>query len=114
MSLAEERAVPPLDRVTAASAGTVHRHDTTETFESTDPASGAVVGVFPVHDADAVRATVERARPPAAAWRAPPPRRGRVARARLRRPAHPAGRLARLPRPPHARAGRPRAPRERQ
>src|SRR3954462_5758932 len=70
MSLAEEMAVPPLDRVTAASAGTVDRHDTTETFESTDPATGAVVGVFPVHDADAVRETVERARPAAETWRA--------------------------------------------
>src|SRR3954470_14032606 len=70
MSLAEEMAVPPLDRVTAASAGTVDRHDTTETFESTDPATGAVVGVFPVHDAHAVRETVERARPAAEAWRA--------------------------------------------
>src|SRR3954451_17386139 len=69
MSLAEEMAVPPLDRVTAASAGTVDRHATTETFESTDPATGAVVGVFPVHDADAVRQTVERARPAAEAWR---------------------------------------------
>src|SRR3954471_18392112 len=69
MSLAEEMAVPPLDRVTAASAGTVDRHATTETFESTDPATGAVVGVFPVHDAGAVRETVERARPAAAAWR---------------------------------------------
>src|SRR3954470_18765646 len=63
MSLAEEMAVPPLDRVTDAAAGTVDRHATTETFESTDPATGAVVGVFPVHDTDAVRATVERARP---------------------------------------------------
>jgi aldehyde dehydrogenase (NAD+) len=70
MSLAEEMAVPPLDRVTAASAGTVDRHATTETFESTDPATGAVVGVFPVHDADAVRETVERARPAAEKWRA--------------------------------------------
>src|SRR6059058_2561650 len=70
MSLAEEMAVPPLDRVTAASAGTVDRHDTTETFDSTDPATGAVVGVFPVHDADAVRETVERARPAALAWAA--------------------------------------------
>ncbi|WP_448627582.1 aldehyde dehydrogenase family protein [Geodermatophilus sp. URMC 64] len=65
MSLAEE-----MDTVTAGSAGTVDRHDTTETFESTDPATGAVVGVFPVHDSDAVRATVERARPAAEAWRA--------------------------------------------
>src|SRR3954464_11224248 len=64
MSLAEE-----MDTVTAASAGTVDRHATTETFESPDPATGAVVGVFPVHDADAVRETVERARPAAAAWR---------------------------------------------
>src|SRR3954449_3382834 len=64
MSLAEE-----MDTVTAGSAATVDRHDTTETFESTDPATGAVVGVFPVHDADAVRQTVERARPAAEAWR---------------------------------------------
>src|SRR4051794_5566150 len=58
-----------MDTVTSSAAGTVDRHDTTETFESTDPATGAVVGVFPVHDADAVRATVGRARPVAAAWR---------------------------------------------
>jgi aldehyde dehydrogenase (NAD+) len=38
------------------------------TFESTDPASGAVVGVFPVHDEADVRAAVERARTAAAAW----------------------------------------------
>ena len=36
------------------------------TFESTAPASGAVVGVFPVHDADDVRAAVDRARAAAA------------------------------------------------
>src|SRR3954454_7007261 len=66
MSLAEE-----MDTVTAGSAGTVDRHDTTETFESTDPATGAVVGVFPGHDADAVRQTVERARPAAEAGRGP-------------------------------------------
>src|SRR4051812_48372957 len=64
MSLAEE-----MGTVTDASAGTVDRHATTETFESTDPATGAVVGVFPVHDADAVRETVERARPAAETWR---------------------------------------------
>src|SRR3954468_6663613 len=69
MSLSEE-----LDSTTRTTAGTVHRHDTTETFESTDPASGAVVGVFPVHDADAVRATVERARPAAAGGPAARPR----------------------------------------
>jgi acyl-CoA reductase-like NAD-dependent aldehyde dehydrogenase len=57
------------DTVTSAAAGTVDRQGTTETFDSTDPASGAVVGTFPVHDADAVRATVVRARPAAAAWR---------------------------------------------
>src|SRR3954451_7314217 len=64
MSLSEE-----LDSTTRTTAGTVDRHSTSETFESTDPASGAVVGVSPVHDADAVRETVERARPAAAAWR---------------------------------------------
>ncbi|MGY1601785.1 aldehyde dehydrogenase family protein [Geodermatophilus sp. SYSU D00815] len=63
MSLAEQ-----MGTVTAADAGTVDRHATTETFESTDPATGAVVGVFPVHDAVAVRETVERARPAADAW----------------------------------------------
>jgi aldehyde dehydrogenase (NAD+) len=63
MSLAEQ-----LDTVTADAAGTVDRHATTETFESTDPASGAVVGVFPVHDADAVRATLEQARAAARTW----------------------------------------------
>src|SRR4051812_50173071 len=58
-----------MDKVTPTTAGTVDRHDTTETFESTDPATGAVVGVFPVHGAGAVRETVERARPAAARWR---------------------------------------------
>src|SRR3954471_21274232 len=65
MSLAEE-----MDTVTAGSAGTVDRHDTSQTFESTDPATGAVVGVFPVHDADAVRATVQRAHAAATQWAA--------------------------------------------
>ncbi|SDC79595.1 Aldehyde dehydrogenase family protein [Geodermatophilus telluris] len=63
MSLAEQ-----MDTVTDAVAGTVDRHATTETFESTDPATGAVVGVFPVHDVPAVTATVERARPAAQRW----------------------------------------------
>jgi acyl-CoA reductase-like NAD-dependent aldehyde dehydrogenase len=62
--------VEQMDTVTEASAGTVDRHATTETFESTNPATGAVVGVFPVHDSDAVRQTVERARPAAEAWAA--------------------------------------------
>jgi acyl-CoA reductase-like NAD-dependent aldehyde dehydrogenase len=63
MSLVEK-----MDTVTDAEAGTVDRHSTTETFRSTDPATGAVVGVFPIHDADAVRETVERARPAARQW----------------------------------------------
>ncbi|GAA3159384.1 aldehyde dehydrogenase family protein [Blastococcus jejuensis] len=63
MSLAEQ-----LDTVTDEAAGTVDRHATTQTFESTDPATGAVVGVFPVHDAAAVGETVERARTASRAW----------------------------------------------
>jgi aldehyde dehydrogenase (NAD+) len=63
MSLAEQ-----MDTVTDAAAGTVDRHATSETFDSTDPATGAVVGVFPVHDADAVRETVARARRAAQRW----------------------------------------------
>jgi aldehyde dehydrogenase (NAD+) len=39
-----------------------------ETFESTAPATGAVVGVFPVHGPDDVRAAVARARAAAATW----------------------------------------------
>src|SRR4051812_46145123 len=42
----------------------------TETLESTNPATGAVVGVFPVHDAAAVDATVARARPAGERWAA--------------------------------------------
>src|SRR5687768_1509714 len=65
MSLAEQ-----MDTVTDAAAGTVNRHETTDTFDSTDPASGAVVGVFPVHDGAAVQETVDRARPAADQWAA--------------------------------------------
>jgi acyl-CoA reductase-like NAD-dependent aldehyde dehydrogenase len=65
MSLSEE-----LDSVSVATAGTVDRHATHGTFESTNPATGAVVGVFPVHDADAVRATVAQARTAAEKWAA--------------------------------------------
>jgi acyl-CoA reductase-like NAD-dependent aldehyde dehydrogenase len=65
MPLSEE-----LDSVSGTTAGTVDRHDTQDTFESTNPATGAVVGVFPVHDADAVRETVDRARPAAEKWAA--------------------------------------------
>jgi aldehyde dehydrogenase (NAD+) len=64
MALSDE-----LDTTARGSAGTVDGHDTTPTFESTDPATGAVVGVFPVHDEPAVRATVERAAAAAAHWR---------------------------------------------
>src|SRR5689334_15946729 len=42
---------------------------TGKTFESKDPATGAVVGVFPVHDADAVAAAVAQARRAAEQWR---------------------------------------------
>jgi aldehyde dehydrogenase (NAD+) len=64
MSLSEE-----LHGTTATTAGTVDRHAARATFESTEPASGAVVGVFPVHDEAAVRATVEQARAAAEQWR---------------------------------------------
>jgi aldehyde dehydrogenase (NAD+) len=62
--------VDQLDTVTDTSAGTVDRHAGTGTFESTNPATGAVVGVLPVHDTEAVRETVERARPAAERWAA--------------------------------------------
>src|SRR4051794_41676115 len=65
MSLSEE-----LDSVSGPTAGTVDRHATQDTFESTNPATGAVVGVFPVHDADAVRQTVARAERAAGKWAA--------------------------------------------
>ncbi|MCV2488339.1 aldehyde dehydrogenase family protein [Geodermatophilus sp. YIM 151500] len=76
MSLAEE-----MHRAGRAAAGTVDPHGAPGTFASTDPASGAVVGVFPVHDADTVRATVARARIAAEHWRAlgPDGRRRRLA-----------------------------------
>ncbi|WP_347057446.1 aldehyde dehydrogenase family protein [Blastococcus sp. HT6-30] len=62
MSLAEQ-----MDTVTDAA---VDRHPTAETFESTAPATGTVVGVFPVHDEAAVGETVARARTAAAQWAA--------------------------------------------
>ena len=65
MSLVEQSGAVP-----DASTGTVDRPAATRTFETTNPASGAVVGVFPVHDTDAVEATVERARAAAAQWSA--------------------------------------------
>ena len=40
----------------------------TATFESLDPATGEVVGSYPVHDADAVRAAVAQARTAAEWW----------------------------------------------
>jgi acyl-CoA reductase-like NAD-dependent aldehyde dehydrogenase len=48
----------------------VDRRSPDETFESTDPATGAVVGVFPVHDAAAVAEAVARARGAAEHWAA--------------------------------------------
>jgi acyl-CoA reductase-like NAD-dependent aldehyde dehydrogenase len=65
MSLSAE-----LDSVSGSTAGTMDRHDTQDTFESTNPATGAVVGVFPVHDADAVTDTVAEARVAAEKWAA--------------------------------------------
>ena len=62
--------VDQLDTVTDASAGSVDRHATTQTFESTNPATGAVVGIFPVHGTDAVNETVARARAAAGQWAA--------------------------------------------
>jgi succinate-semialdehyde dehydrogenase / glutarate-semialdehyde dehydrogenase len=51
---------------------TTVRDETTEstvdTFDSVDPATGELVGRFPVHDEAAVRAAVERAGPAAAWW----------------------------------------------
>jgi acyl-CoA reductase-like NAD-dependent aldehyde dehydrogenase len=41
-----------------------------DTFESLDPATGAVVGTFPIHDEAAVRAAVLRAREAAGWWAA--------------------------------------------
>jgi acyl-CoA reductase-like NAD-dependent aldehyde dehydrogenase len=41
-----------------------------QTFDSVDPATGELVGRFPVHDAAAVQAAVDRARPAAAWWAA--------------------------------------------
>jgi acyl-CoA reductase-like NAD-dependent aldehyde dehydrogenase len=58
MSLAEEMDAGP--------AGTGDRDGS---FESTDPATGAVIGVFPVHDAPAVAETVARARRASERWR---------------------------------------------
>jgi acyl-CoA reductase-like NAD-dependent aldehyde dehydrogenase len=63
MPLSEE-----LDSVSGTTAGTVDRHSTQDTFESTNPATGAVVGVFPVHDTGAVDETVARARTAAEQW----------------------------------------------
>jgi acyl-CoA reductase-like NAD-dependent aldehyde dehydrogenase len=46
----------------------VENRPATDTFESLDPATGAVVGTFPIHDEAAVRAAVERAREAAGWW----------------------------------------------
>jgi acyl-CoA reductase-like NAD-dependent aldehyde dehydrogenase len=65
MSLSEE-----VDAVSSTPSGTADRPDGQDTFESTDPATGAVVGVFPVHGAEAVSGTVARARTAAEQWAA--------------------------------------------
>ena len=62
LPLGNLRHMPLGEELRSAPAGT--------SFESTDPATGAVVGIFPVHDADDVRAAVARARPAAEAWAA--------------------------------------------
>jgi succinate-semialdehyde dehydrogenase / glutarate-semialdehyde dehydrogenase len=46
----------------------VENRPATDTFDSLDPASGAVVGTFPIHDDAAVRAAVEQARGAAGWW----------------------------------------------
>jgi acyl-CoA reductase-like NAD-dependent aldehyde dehydrogenase len=71
MSLAEEMAPSGSnDGAPGSSDGSVDRHATSRTFQSTAPATGAVVGVFPVHDADAVGETVAAARAAAEQWSA--------------------------------------------
>jgi acyl-CoA reductase-like NAD-dependent aldehyde dehydrogenase len=65
MPLSEE-----LISVSGTTAGTVDRHHTQDTFQSTNPATSALVGLFPVHDTDAVRETVARARTAAERWAA--------------------------------------------
>jgi len=46
----------------------VENRPATETFDSLDPATGAVVATFPIQDESAVRAAVERARGAAGWW----------------------------------------------
>lgn len=46
----------------------VENRPATDTFESLDPATGAVVGTFPIHDEAAVRAAVDRAGEAAGWW----------------------------------------------
>jgi len=43
-----------------------------DTFDSLDPATGEVIGIYPVHDAEAVNAAVARARAAAGFWSALP------------------------------------------
>ena len=55
--------------MTATSASPVLAgHPGLQTFDSLDPATGQVVGTYPVHDADAVEAAVARARAAAGFW----------------------------------------------
>ena len=46
----------------------VENRPSTDSFDSLNPATGAVVDTFPIHDQAAVRASVERAREAAAWW----------------------------------------------
>ena len=87
-----------------AMAMTTARATSVRTFDSTSPATGEVVGTFPLDGPEQVAAAVARAREAAR----------RLGRAGLRRPpAGPAG-LQGAAGPPDRRAGRPCPPRERQ
>ena len=77
-----------------------------DTLESLDPATGEVVGRFPVHDAAAVRSTVDSARAAAAAW-ADLGFAGRAERLGAWR-VHLAGRVAELAELVHRENGKPR------
>ncbi len=79
--------------------------DAAQSFDSLDPATGELVGRFPVHDADAVRAAVDRARA-AARWWATLGFDGRAGRLREWR-AYLAGALYRLAELVHREGGKP-------
>src|SRR5215212_9140838 len=56
----------------------VENRPVTETFDSLEPATGKVVGTFPIHDEAAVRAAVQAARDAALWWAALGPDRRRA------------------------------------